>query len=565
MKRFLKTVACLACAPFIFFACEEEQQPGGAQSNTLSVTPSETISFEATGNTAVELTVTTDAESWDFTAPEWVTATAGETTLTVNAQDNTGASRVGRIQFTAGNAEPVSISVVQAAGSGEQPGGEGGASLKDSESEDVDVNLAVSFTSLAEMPAASVQVKLVLPEASAEDVTATITFDAAYLGEFILTHDDMDIELFPESGVTFSAETLTVPAGETESEPVTLNVDAAAAGVLSSTDYLIPVYVSEVTGAEIDADRVNYIFRRTLQKEVKNVVYFEVNDTNPLNALEYVLEDGTPFIDAVILFAGNINYNASEDQVYVSNNPNVTALLNATDVYLQPLREKGIKVYLGILGNHDAAGVCQLSDWGCEQFAAELANVCLQYKLDGVSFDDEYSSSPDTGNPWFASPSVYAGSRLSYETTKAMDELIPWETEVSWFIWGTMWGIEPIDGSQPGEFVDFWVANYGGASSPEDGMTMKQCSMMSIECNLGRGSIDERSARSGKESGYGWLMWFAMDPSGTGTISSNYWRFFPMMQGAARGLYDMEIQTPTGVYNKVGEGQYDPTRHPFNS
>ena len=94
---------------------------------------------------------------------------------------------------------------------------------------------------------------------------------------------------------------------------------------------------------------------------------------------------------------------------------------------------------------------------------------------------------------------------------------------------------------------------------------MKQCSMMSIECNLGRGSIDERSARSGKESGYGWLMWFAMDPSGTGTISSNYWRFFPMMQGAARGLYDMEIQTPTGVYNKVGEGKYDPTRHPFNS
>ena len=62
-----------------------------------------------------------------------------------------------------------------------------------------------------------------------------------------------------------------------------------------------------------------------------------------------MLEDGTPFFDAVILFAANINYNTAEDVVYLANNPNVQALLDDSEIYLQPLRKKGIKVYLGLL------------------------------------------------------------------------------------------------------------------------------------------------------------------------------------------------------------------------
>ena len=45
------------------------------------------------------------ADSWDYTAPEWIVATQEENTLSVNAKDNTEASRVGRIEFIAGNAE----------------------------------------------------------------------------------------------------------------------------------------------------------------------------------------------------------------------------------------------------------------------------------------------------------------------------------------------------------------------------------------------------------------------------------------------------------------------------
>lgn len=96
---------------------------------------------------------------------------------------------------------------------------------------------------------------------------------------------------------------------------------------------------------------------------VRNVCYFEVNDTNPLNALEFVLKDsGKLFFDDIILFSANINYNAETGRVYVLNNPNVQFLLDNNEQFLQPLRKRGMKVILGILGNHDAAGVAQLSD-----------------------------------------------------------------------------------------------------------------------------------------------------------------------------------------------------------
>ena len=69
------------------------------------------------------------------------------------------------------------------------------------------------------------------------------------------------------------------------------------------------------------------------------VGYFEVNDTNPLNALEFVLKDsGKLFFDDIILFSANINNNAETGRVYVLNNPNVQFLLDNNEQFLQPLR-----------------------------------------------------------------------------------------------------------------------------------------------------------------------------------------------------------------------------------
>lgn len=117
------------------------------------------------------------------------------------------------------------------------------------------------------------------------------------------------------------------------------------------------------------------------------------------------------------------------------NNPNVQFLLDNNEQFLQPLRKRGMKVILGILGNHDAAGVAQLSDMGCREFAKELAAYCDAYNLDGVGFDDEYSTSPDLSNPWFTQWSYDAAARLCYETKRQC--LI----KPSWF---TIWAVSIV-------------------------------------------------------------------------------------------------------------------------
>ena len=396
IKNFLKFFAGIFAVPMLFASCEEQ-----LSTNTLSVEPSDAITFLASGNDPVLLTVTTDADSWDYTAPEWIEATKDGNTLTVNASDNTtNGSRSGRIEFTAGNADRVNVVVMQDSQSGgNTPGGDGiSASVLDSESGTNDVNVSVSSTS----PELALSVKIVLDSPAASDMDVKLVLDPDYTEEYSYTHDDLECVNFPESGITLANDgVVSISAGETESEP--LSVELNGSSLEMQTNYLVSLVVDEAScPSEIsfstDGKRINYLVKKKLPKEIKNVVYLEVNNTNPLNLLEYKLEDGSPFFDVAILFAANINYDGEQDIVYLHNNPNVQALLNETEVYIQPLREAGIEVQLGLLPNHTPAGLLNLSVAGAQMFAADVANACAQYGLDGCSMDEEYRSGSSAMN-----------------------------------------------------------------------------------------------------------------------------------------------------------------------
>ena len=269
----------------------------------------------------------------------------------------------------------------------------------------------------------------------------------------------------------------------------------------------------------------------------------------------------------VVLFAGNINWDASKQKVYMNANPNVQALLDNSEELLQPLRKKGIKVLLDILGNHDQAGIAGLSDWGCEQFGKELAQICLDYKLDGIGFDDEYSRYYGSGK-WFAGPSSQQAARLCYETKKAMKELCPWETWVHLYYLGYIQSSLPsvfIDGVEhkPSEFIDNVCADYGGSARPVNGMGLSGCAGNSIQLNYGY-SISSSGAKALMNQGYGWIMWFAFDPSGTGTVNNNRSHSLRQFRNVAEGCYEQSVRDPKNVYNKISEGQYDPAPHPIN-
>lgn len=391
-------------------------------------------------------------------------------------------------------------------------------------------------------------------------VDIQIAVEESYAATYNAVHET-DFEMFPAANVKIDNNGNFVLAPDDKVSPSIKVTLTAFEGMEEDKTYIVPLTVTSttegVTFTESSKHMVllvqDYRNKPNTNKgenAVQTVLYFEVNDTNPLNALEFITESNKYYFDHIVLFAANINWDSEKKRVYLSNNENVQFLLDNNDKYLQPLRQAGMKIIISILGNHDEAGVAQLSDMGAKEFARELAAYCRAYNLDGVAFDDEYSNSPDLSNPWFARQSAYAGSRLMYECKLAMPEKI-----VSLYNLGAMYSnsLEVIDGVDPGQYCDYAVADYGGSARPGTGMTSKQCAGMSVELRRGGGKYNatEAYARQVKNNGYGYFMWFALDPS---LYSSQV----SYLQNVSKGLYDVTLKYPEFYYKKN-----DSTRYPL--
>lgn len=399
-------------------------------------------------------------------------------------------------------------------------------------------------------------VKMGLSKAPNTVTSAKVKIDAAYLATYNKEHET-DFELYPQDLVTFAnAGVLTVNAN-TKSAEVGMTIQAGE-NLLEDKTYAIPLVISEqsndITLKDEQAKHCIYLVKDmrnagdTYKGEdvMKGYLFFEVNDVNPLNTLSFKLENGKLLWDVVVLFAANINYDSEAGRPRVQCNPNILYLLDNNETLLQPLRRRGVKVLLGLLGNHDITGLAQLSEQGAKDFAREIAQYCKAYNLDGVNYDDEYSDSPDLSNPSLAEVSSAAAARLCYETKRAMPDKL-----VTVFDWGNMYGVATVDGVDAREWIDVVVANYGSSAYPVGQMTKKQCSGLSMEFNLGGGgSLSASKAQSMIDGGYGWFMGFAPSPS-------KYRSIFSRLAGGGEVLYGSNVAAPTIFYKKN-----DPT--PYN-
>lgn len=302
LKRFFKGLVGIALVSLTLASCKKDPNEITA---TLTVTPDATLTFKAKDNADVVLTVATNADEWKYTADEWILLTKDGDKLTVNVKENNAAAaNLGRIKITAGLAQPVSINVYQEAAesTGETPAQGVAVKLNAKSSVDIKTKTETEVTAT---------VSLSIAEAAKKDVEVELFFDNGYLAEYNFLNE-AEAVLFPEDKVTIpGGGKVVIPAGKTESDDIEIKLDVTTISLGKS--YLVPIFVKEVNNATVkQADcRVNILVGKRNPKDVRNVVYIEVNDCNPLNAIEYELEDGTPFIDAVILFAANINYNTT--------------------------------------------------------------------------------------------------------------------------------------------------------------------------------------------------------------------------------------------------------------
>lgn len=367
-------------------------------------------------------------------------------------------------------------------------------------------------------------------------------------------------EKFPETSVVFENDGV-IKLNTNEKKSHGIKVSYTSDGTLSSEkSHIIPLRI-KVTSGNLkinEADQTKLIFVKDMTgipdchkaSGIKVFSCMEVNDTNPLNNLSFTLKsNGKPLVDALIMFSANINFNKETGRVYIYNNENVQAILDRHEHYLKPLQDRGIKIILGLLGNHDGSGIANLSDANAREFAKEVKAVCDAYNLDGVFVDDEYS---DYNNynlhlqypNGFVPSSKAAAARFCYEIKQAQPE--KW---VIAYVLGATANLPSVDGVKSGEFVDYALHDYGGASDLSTsfpGMPKSNMGLYSQEFNLEKGIASEWALERLRTNGYGSHMIFAMDPN-----RDNFERTqLPAMKSIAKIFYDDELVFDGIKYSK---------------
>ncbi|WP_211274424.1 endo-beta-N-acetylglucosaminidase H [Streptomyces chattanoogensis] len=130
-----------------------------------------------------------------------------------------------------------------------------------------------------------------------------------------------------------------------------------------------------------------------------SVAYVEVNNNSMLNVGKYTLANGGGnAFDIAVIFAANINYDTGTKAAKLYFNENVQRVLDNAATEIRPLQQKGIKVVLSVLGNHQGAGFANfLSQSAASAFARQLSDTVGKYGLDGIDFDDEYAEYGNNG------------------------------------------------------------------------------------------------------------------------------------------------------------------------
>ncbi|MFF8786096.1 endo-beta-N-acetylglucosaminidase H [Streptomyces sp. NPDC015125] len=130
-----------------------------------------------------------------------------------------------------------------------------------------------------------------------------------------------------------------------------------------------------------------------------SVAYVEVNNNSMLNVGKYTLANGGGNVfDVAVIFAANINYDTGTKAAQLYFNENVQRVLDNAATELRPLQQKGIKVVLSVLGNHQGAGFANFpSQQAASAFAKQLSDTVAEYGLDGIDFDDEYAEYGNNG------------------------------------------------------------------------------------------------------------------------------------------------------------------------
>lgn len=243
---------------------------------------------------------------------------------------------------------------------------------------------------------------------------------------------------------------------------------------------------------------------------MKMVAYVETNNYDIRNYGNLVLRGSRlPVFDFVVLFAANMNYDAIEGRRYISFNDKLQPIIQHPEIYIKPLTDRGIKVIIDILPNHQGVGYLNFQSYEeALDFAREAKMWTDKLGIDGWDIDEEYAG-------YGKSPLEIVDREMSaLWMAKAFKEVMP-DKLLTHYEFNSPFsaGLKDADGKEAIDYLDYSWSDYGVGSTSALGMPNLKYGNRSIEGNrsyavAGSGSI----ARSSVRSGMGLLMFFNLNP-----------------------------------------------------
>ncbi|MFJ5280538.1 endo-beta-N-acetylglucosaminidase H [Streptomyces parvulus] len=239
-----------------------------------------------------------------------------------------------------------------------------------------------------------------------------------------------------------------------------------------------------------------------------SVAYIEVNNHSMLNAGKYTLADGSGnAFDVAVIFAANINYDTGAKKAYLHFNENVQRVLDNAATEIRPLQQKGIKVVLSVLGNHQGAGFANFtSQQTASAFAKEMSDAVSRYGLDGIDFDDEYAEYGQNGT---AQPNASSFVHLVTALRANMPDKI-----ISLYNIGPAASRLSYGGVDVSSKFDYaWNPYYGSWQVPGIGLPKSRLSPAAVQIGRTSQSTVRSLARRTVDEGYGVYLTYNLDGS----------------------------------------------------
>ena len=228
---------------------------------------------------------------------------------------------------------------------------------------------------------------------------------------------------FPAANLQISAETVTIKAGETNSEKISVKINGLNLDL--TTIYFLPVEIKLKDMEQENVIGVQYIIvpnpRNTIldgmqvppnieieaesETDLFSVFYINTEEYQPLLINGMLIDRYQRKVAHKYYHPGSIiNLRPAvvdyfQGRSILSLNSDLRYVLNHSIKYIRPVQNLGRKVCICIQGGGKGIGFCNMNDVQIEDFTAQVKNVIETYGLDGVNLWDEGSGYGKEGFP----------------------------------------------------------------------------------------------------------------------------------------------------------------------